>query len=162
MARIISTGETPAKKRHAHMRSCAEVLRLLAQRSTFDAESQDMTAFLVFNLRGIYETIDESAHAWDERNYWKKAEKLREKWRWARTYAGSVEKELIAGRWVEVQRLLLELLPYFASITVASITRDADWWCGAFRALKKQKRGLRRTNRHRRVASRSCEVDDAA
>ncbi len=137
MARIISTGETPAKKRHAHMRSCAEVLRLLAQRSKVDAESQDMAAFLVFNLRGIYETIDESAHAWDERNYWKKAEKLREKWRWSRTYAAEVEKALLGGHWTEVQRLLIELVPHFSGITVTSITRDADWWCGAFRALKK-------------------------
>jgi hypothetical protein len=117
------------------MRSCAEVLRLLAQRARFDSETQDMAAFLVFNLRGIYETIDESAHAWDERNYWKKAETLREKWRWSRTYAASIEKALLAGRWTEVQTLLLELLPHFSGVTVTSITRDADWWCGAFRAL---------------------------
>ena len=32
MARVIQTGETPAKRRHAHRRSCAEVLRLLAER----------------------------------------------------------------------------------------------------------------------------------
>lgn len=137
MARIISTGQTPAKKRHAHMRSCAEVLRLLAQRSKFDAESQDMAAFLVINLRGIYDTIDESAHAWDERNYWKKAENLREKWRWSRTYAAAIEKALLAARWTEVQRLLIELVPQFSGITVTSITRDADWWCGALRALSR-------------------------
>lgn len=137
MARIISTGETPAKKRHAHMRSCAEVLRLLAQRSQFDPEAQDMAAFLVFNLRGIYETIDESAHAWDERNYWKKAENLREKWRWARTAADDLEALIVKDRWSDVPPLLVELLPHFSSITVTSITRDADWWCGALRALKK-------------------------
>lgn len=143
MARIISTGETPAKTRHAHMRSCAEVLRLLAQRTKFDAESQDMAAFLVFNLRGIYKTIDESAHAWDERNYWKKAENLREKWRWTRTAADVLEDALAAGRWVEVQHLLIELVPHFNSVTVTSITRDADWWCGAFRALMKTRDGVR-------------------
>lgn len=96
-----------------------------------------MTAFLVFNLRGIYKTIDESAHAWDERNYWKKAENLREKWRWTRTSADALETALLAGRWVEVQGRLIELVPHFSSVTVTSITRDADWWCGAFRALKK-------------------------
>lgn len=111
----------------------------MAQRSKFDAESQDMTAFLVFNLRGIYKTIDESAHAWDERNYWKKAENLREKWRWTRTYADQIEEALLAGRWVDVQELLIELVPQFSNVTVTSITRDADWWCGAFRAMKKQR-----------------------
>ena len=135
MARLIKTGETPAKRRHAHMRSCAEVLRLLAQRSVFDEEACDMAAFFVFNLRGIYQTIDESAHAWDERNYWKKAEALREKWRWTRTAADELEALIRAGRWDEVPPVLLGLIPYFSSITVTSITRDADWWCGARRAL---------------------------
>ena len=137
MARIITTGETPAKKRHAHMRSCAEVLRLLAQRSRFDSEAQDMAAFLVFNLRGIYETIDESAHAWDERNYWKKAENLREKWRWSRKAARDLEGLILDDRWSEIPPLLLELVPHFSSVTVTSITRDSDWWVGALRALKK-------------------------
>ena len=139
MARIISTGETPAKKRHAHLRSCAEVLRLLAQRPRFDGESKDMAAFLVFNLRGIYETIDESAQVWDERGYWKKAEKLRETWRWSRTSARELERLLLAGQWDAVPPLLLTLLPHMSGVTVAAITRDADWWCGAFRALQREK-----------------------
>ena len=139
MARIISTGETPAKKRHAHLRSCAEVLRLLAQRPRFDSESKDMSAFLVFNLRGIYETIDESAQVWDERGYWKKAEKLRETWRWSRTSARELERLLLAGQWDAVPPLLLTLLPHMSGVTVTAITRDADWWCGAFRALQREK-----------------------
>ena len=97
MARLIQTGDTPAKRRHAHRRSCAEVLRLLAQRRLkdhFDDEAKDMAAFLVFHLRGIYKTIDESAQTWDDKGYWKKAEGLRERWRWsqsaARTLAGHI------------------------------------------------------------------------
>lgn len=139
MARIIATGETPAKKRHAHMRSCAEVLRLLAQHPGFDAEAKDMAAFLVFNLRGIYETIDDSAQTWDERTYWKKAENLREKWRWSRTAAQDLEKLIRAGRWDQVPALLVSLIPHFSDVTVTSITRDADWWCGALRALQKRR-----------------------
>ncbi len=135
MARLIKTGETPAKKRHAHMRSCAEVLRLLAQRGAFDDEACDMTAFLVFNLRDIYKTIDESAHAWDERNYWKKAEALRQTWRWTRIAADRLEALLRAGQWEALPPVLIDLVPRFNSITVTAITRDADWWCGALRAL---------------------------
>lgn len=96
-----------------------------------------MAAFLVFNLRGIYDTIDESAHAWDERNYWKKAETLREKWRWSRTAADDLEELILQNRWSDVPGLLLSLVPQFNQVTVASITRDSDWWCGALRALKK-------------------------
>ena len=123
------------------MRSCAEVLRLLAQRPYFGEEEKDMMAFLIFNLRDIYKTIDESAHAWDERNYWKKAEALREKWRWSRTTADQLEKLMLAEDWQEVPTLLLTLIPHFSQITITNLTRNADWWCGAYRALRKKKQG---------------------
>lgn len=137
MSRIIATGETAAKRRHAHIRSCAEVLRLLAERPRFDEEARDMAAFFVLNLRGIYDTIDESAQAWDERNYWKKAETLRDKWRWSRSAADELEILIRANRWDEVPPLLIGLIPHFGDVTIASITRDADWWCGALKALKR-------------------------
>jgi hypothetical protein len=143
MGRITNTGATPAKERRAHIRSCAEALRLLAERDLggprgFDAEAKDMTAFLVFHLRGIYATIDESAFAWDDRNYWKKAEALREKWRWSRKTARELEALVLAERWAEVPPVLIGLVPHFADVTINQLTRDADWWCGALRALKRQ------------------------
>ncbi len=138
MGRIINTGHTPAKRRHAHRRSCAEVLRLLAERRLtdhVDDEAKDMVAFLVVNLRGIYQTIDESAAAWDEKNYWKKAEALRERWRWSRTAARELEALIRASDWDALPPRLLDLVPRFQDVTVRSITRNADWWCGAHRAL---------------------------
>lgn len=139
MARITNTGDTAAKRRRAHVRSCAEALRLLAQRQgVFDAEAQDLAAFLVFNLRAIAETIEESAGAWDDRDYWRKAEALRERWRWSRRAADDLEALILAERWAEVPPVLIGLVPHFADVTVQQQTRDADWWCGALRALKRQ------------------------
>ena len=140
MARIIQTGDTPAKRRNANMRSCAEVLRLLAQRASFDDEAKDMTAFLIFNLREIYKIIDESAQAWDERNYWKKAEGLREKWRWTRIIADKLTKLVVANKWQRVPETMFELIPHFQSITIVKLTRDADWWMGAHAALLKEQK----------------------
>ena len=120
------------------MRSCAEVLRLLAQRPAFGAEEKDMVAFLVFCLRGIASTIEESAQAWDDRNYWKKAEGLRERWRWARVAAKRLERFVERDSWDRVPGFLVTLIPHFAGISITTITRDADWWCGAHRALQRQ------------------------
>ena len=122
------------------MRSCAEVLRLLAQKNAIDDEAKDMAAFLVFNLRDIYKTIDESAVAWDERNYWKKAEGLREKWRWSRVSADRLAKLIRSNQWERLPEMLLELFPKFQDITIVKMTRDADWWCGALQALMKDKK----------------------
>ena len=120
------------------MRSCAEVLRLLAQRSSFDDEAKDMTAFLIFNLREIYKVIDESAQAWDERNYWKKAEALREKWRWTRIISDKLTKLVVANKWQRLPEVMFELIPHFQSITIVKLTRDSDWWMGAYAALLKE------------------------
>ncbi len=139
MARLIQTGDTPAKRRHAHMRSCAEVLRLLAQRPAFDEEAKDMAAFLVFNLRDIYQIIDESAQTWDEKGYWRKAEKLRDDWRWAHLAAQELDAMIRQQQWQALPMKLIELVPHFSGVTVTTITRDADWWCGALRALLREK-----------------------
>ncbi|PEN11266.1 hypothetical protein CRI94_15865 [Longibacter salinarum] len=143
MGRIVRTGSTPAKRRHQHRRSCAEVLRLLAKRNLagdFDREARDMVAFLVWNLHGIYRTIDESAQTWDEKGYWRKAEGLRDRWLWARTAARELEEMIRSDRWEDVAPALVPLVPQFQDVTVRSITRNADWWCGAHRALLNQSR----------------------
>lgn len=128
-----------SKQRQASIRSCAEVLRLLAVRPQFDDEAQDMAAFLVFNLRNIYTTINESVQAWDDRNYWKKAEETRQKWRWSKKAAEDLEALILANRWAQVPEFLILLIPYFSDVTIREITRNADWWVGALRALKERK-----------------------
>ncbi len=140
MSRIIRAGDTPATRRHAHRRSAAEALRLLATRPAladgyFDAEAKDLVAFLAVHLRGIGETIEGSAQAWDDRNYWKKAEALRDEYRWAPRTADDIERLVVAERWADIVPALLALVPHFADVTIATVTRDADLWVGAHRAL---------------------------
>ena len=138
MSRLISTGDTPAKRRHAHIRSCAEVLRMLATRPSFDDEAMDMSAFLVFCLRGIYNTIDNSAQTWNDRNYWKKAEALRQKWRWSELAANELQDLVLNGKWQLIPPVLIGLIPHFQDVNVQTITRTPDWWVGARRALQKE------------------------
>lgn len=97
-----------------------------------------MVAFLVFNLRGIFQTIDESAQTWDDRGYWKKSEALRERWRWTRTLADTLETIVRAGAWETLPPHLISLAGQLSDVTVTAITRDADWWCGAYRALMRE------------------------
>jgi len=138
MGRIVQTGDTPAKRRNMHRRSCAEVIRLLAERHTIDDEWADMVSFLVFSLRGIGETIEQSALAWDDRNYWKKAEALRHKWRWTTTKADEIARMVVDEDWHLVSDELIGLIPHFADVTISNITRGPDWWVGARKALVKE------------------------
>ncbi len=140
MSRVIRAGDTPASRRNAHRRSAAEALRLLAGRpaladGTFDAEAKDLVAFLAVHLRGIGDTIEGSAQAWDDRNYWKKAEALRDDYRWAPRAADDLERLAVAEQWAEIVPALIALIPHVADVTIATVTRDADLWVGAHRAL---------------------------
>jgi len=139
MGRIINVGDTPAKRRRAYVRSCAEVLRLLATRPVFGPEEQDMAAFMVHCLRGIYRTIDESADSWDDRNYWRKAEHLRDRWSWSRKAADELEAEILGDRWASVPDVLIALIPHFQDVSVKTQKRDADWWGGALAVLRSEK-----------------------
>ena len=100
-----------------------------------------MCAFLVFNLRDIYRTIDESAQSWNDRNYWKKAEALRQSWRWADLSARELDELVRSGKWQLIPPLLIQLIPHFQHINVQTITRTPDWWVGAYRALRKESEG---------------------
>ena len=135
MARIIHTGNTPAKERSAHMRTCAELLRLLAGKDSFDEEAKDMVALFVFSLRGVYATIERSADVWDERNYWKRAETLRNDWLWSKKAADTLETLIHQEEWQKIPETMMELFPRFQKVNVLTITRNADHWCGALKAL---------------------------
>ena len=137
MGRILATGDTPAKRRNAHLRSCAEAVRRLAVHPSFDDEARDLTAFLVLNLRGIWKTIDDSADVWAERDYYKKSEALRETWRWTRHAADALERLLRMGAYETLPTHLADLATRLSDVRVTTLTRDADWWCGAYRALMK-------------------------
>lgn len=137
MARIIRTGETPAKLRNAELRSIAEVLRELAARSEYDDEAKDMAAFVVVCLRKVSATIESSAASWEDRDYWRKAESLRTKWRWTDLIADRLERLVLNERWDLVPEVLIDLVPYVQHIRVVEKTRNADWWCGSLRALRR-------------------------
>ena len=78
MSRVINT-DGPGKRRNQLMRTCAELLRRLSQKQEIDADSKDMLALLTYCLREIEAGIDESALAWEKRDYWMKAEEFRQR-----------------------------------------------------------------------------------
>jgi hypothetical protein len=146
MARIVHTGDTPAKRRRAHVRSAAEALRRLATRDglaagVYDDEARDLVAYLALHLRGVGDTIEQAAQAWDDRDYWRKSEKLRADYRWAPHAADDLERSAVAQEWDAVTGTLVSLVPRFADVTIAKETRDADHWVGAYRALVRRTAG---------------------
>lgn len=134
MARVINTN-SPGKRRHAYMRTIAEILRHLSQQREINRQTKDMVAMLVFSLRGVDQTVEESISAWEKRGYWKKADDFQQKWWWSTLMADAIEKLLRDENWDEIPAAMIKLYPHFADIQINRMTRDPADWDGAYSKL---------------------------
>ena len=131
MARVINTN-SPGKRRKAHMRTIAEILRHLSQQREVDQQTHDMVAMLVFCLRAIDDTVEESVRAWEKRGYWKKADDFQQKWWWSTLMANTIEELLRTESWDDLPETMIKLYPHCADIQINRMTRDPAEWAGAY------------------------------
>ena len=134
MSRIIAT-ETPGKTRNQLRRTIAEALRHLSQKSRLDEEVKDLSALIVYCLHGIADTVDRTTEAWEKRDYYMKAERFREQWRWLEPMADQLSAVIYKEHWNELPVVLAELMPHFADIKIKQMTRKPTLWRGAYERL---------------------------
>lgn len=134
MSRIINT-ESTTKIRNRNRRTIAEILRQLSQKPGIDSEAKDMLATIVYLLREIHEGVDQSARAWEKRDYWMKAERFLREWTWAPEIAANLDDVLRNEAWDLVPELIADLYPRFADVQIKTMTRKADTWRGAYARL---------------------------
>ena len=139
MGRVINTDST-GKTRSQLMRTCAEIMRHLSQKQAIDDESRDMAALLVVCLREIERGIDESAAVWEKRDYWIKAEQLRQRWDWVAYSADKLDHLIRDQAWDKLPELMIKLFPRFADIKVTRFTRSPELWAGAYERFLSQVR----------------------
>lgn len=134
MARVINT-ENPGKRRHALRRTIAEILRHLMFKREVDDEVKDMAATLVFCLREMGATVEETVEAWEKRDYYVKADRFRLEWEWLTPAAERLADLVRQGRWERLPVELARLAPRFSDIRIAKATRSSAIWQGRYRAL---------------------------
>jgi hypothetical protein len=117
------------------MRTCAEIIRHLSQKSDVDDEVKDMAATLVYCFREIAAGIESSAQAWEKRDYWVKAERFRTKWLWPSEAEADLQDIIHNDAWDLLPNFLIDLLPRFSAIKIAKFTRKPSVWEGALERL---------------------------
>ncbi len=138
MGRVINTDST-GKQRNQTMRTVAEILRRLSQKQVVDDEVRNMTAMLVYCFREIEAGIEQSASAWEKRDYWVKSEELRQRWMWVGDMADQLRAMIYADQWTLLPPMMLKLLPKVADIKITKMTRDVSLWDGVYDTLMKEK-----------------------
>ena len=131
MSRVVAT-EGPGKVRNRHRRTIAEALRRLSQKPKLDGEARDLAALIVLCLHGIADTVDQTIEAWEKRDYWMKAERFREQWRWLEPTADELSAVIYGGEWDQLPVTLAQLMPHFADVKVKQMTRKPTLWQGAY------------------------------
>ncbi len=138
MSRLIN-GINPGTERNQLRRTIAEALRRLMSKKKLDEEAKDLVALMVYSLRGIAEGVNQSATAWEKRDYFLKADRFRMDWAWAETSANRLEMILRGELWSELPAALAELAPRFADITVTKFVRSEALWNGRYKQLLAEK-----------------------
>ena len=138
MSRLIN-GTNPGTERNQLRRTVAEALRHLMSKKQIDDESKDLVALIVYSLRGISEGVEQSARAWEKRDYFVKADKFRMDWAWAERYANKLEIIMRGELWGDLPLALAELAAKFSDITITKFVRTDALWKGRFRQLMAEK-----------------------
>jgi len=135
MSRITHIDGTPTQQRNAIRRSIAEILRRLMDKRDIDDETKDMLAFIVFGLRSMDQSIDQSASAWEKRDYYLKADQFRREWLWLPDTAARLDEILRSGDWATAPIELAGLSARFSDIKVTTYTKRPALWQGAYQKL---------------------------
>lgn len=137
MGRIINTA-SPGSERNRMRRTIAEILRHLMFKRGVDDEVKDMTATLVYALRGIAESVEVTTDAWEKRDYYVKADRFRLEWEWVTPAARRLQALAREGRWEDLPGELAGLAPHFADIRIARMTRDPSTWAASYERLMQE------------------------
>src|SRR5512136_3158478 len=113
MSRITNIDGTPTQQRNAIRRSIAEILRRLMDKKTIDDETRDMLAFIVVGLRSMDQSIDQSATAWEKRDYYIKADQFRREWLWLPDTANRIDVMIRSNDWATLPLELAGLASRF-------------------------------------------------
>jgi hypothetical protein len=137
MSRVININN-PTKRRNHNRRTIAELLRRLSQKPAIDSEAKDLASAIVLALQDISAGVEQTALAWEKRDYWMKAERFVRQWEWAKESAANMEDVIRNDAWDLLPELLADLFPRFADIQVKLMTRKSDTWQGAYDQLISQ------------------------
>ena len=134
MARIIRT-ESGATRRNRILNGMELALRAVAGRPDVgESEAREVLAFLALSLAELNESVEETARAWERREYWLKADRFRAEWGWAVSLQGSLDGALGSQDWTRARACGMELASVLADRRLRPRASTSRPWTGAWNA----------------------------
>ena len=131
MSRIIQT-DSPAQNRKRLLKTLASAHRYFKQEKTTEVQQKDLCAFALLTLKALCESIDRTASAWEKRDYWLKADRLRSEWKWALKAYDEIQAALNKDNVTNALQCFDALSGHFDSIVMPGKSSDRNLWQGAW------------------------------
>jgi hypothetical protein len=132
MGRIVQT-DSGALRRNRVLKTMVLALRAAARSATAN-ESREILAYLALCLGELNDSFEETARAWERRDYWLKADRFRSEWAWVPAIRPRLEHALRAEDWDQARACGMELASVLAGRRLRPPESKATPWRGAWDA----------------------------
>jgi hypothetical protein len=125
--------ESASRARAKMLQGIAVTLRASASARDVGAQEMDQLAFLALSLDAIARSVDETATAWEKRDYWIKADRFRADWSWVEPLRQQMAEALRQKDWTLALQATRQLAGRVAMVKLPSRDRGSRIWEGAWR-----------------------------
>ncbi len=139
MSRIINSESAGKERTRLTKVVVISVRELLRQQEVSDL-SRDLIACVLRSLDTIYETIDASVEAWEDRGYWVKADRFRMEWQWTKIMADKMRPLVYEENYGELVPLMVQTMQALASVKVSENHRLGTPWVGQWQLLMQERK----------------------
>jgi len=126
--------------RYKYLEFISLTIRALNERSEFDLEAKDMTAFIILLLKEIQKNIEKTTQAWEKRDYWLKADQFKREWQWCSDHINPLSKALKDNNWIQLKRSSSLLLEKCIELKISNKILNTSPWGGAYDRIKRELR----------------------
>jgi len=143
MSRLTST-ESPATLRNRLLKLANFTSTELIKQNELSIKSRDMAAFIVLSLTKISSLVDQTAKAWEDRNYWMKSDLFRKDWAWVSDCREELEHALIENNWQVIKGVASAVSCNSNLSSKSSRYSHGEPWLGSWKEL--QSRQIKRVH----------------
>lgn len=135
MGRVINP-ERPGKIRERLLKVLVIALEEYQSLDGASVRTKDIAAFIALTLEAISQTAERTASAWEKRDYWIKADRFRNEWKWVPTYGNRMQAAVLDGNYPLVHAIATDILEFVNDIELPKRHRLGTPWIGAYQVLK--------------------------
>ncbi len=139
MSRIVNSESAGKDRTRLTKVVVISVRELLRQQEVSDL-SRDLIACVLRSLDAIYETIDASVAAWEDRGYWVKADRFRQEWQWTKIIADKMRPLVYEENYGELIPLMVQVMQALQSVKVSENHRLGTPWTGQWQLLMAERK----------------------